>query len=358
VNVIQYKGIFLNKFSSWKDPKDQMVKQIRRRYALTIEDGMPYPDIAKFLDEDTSVPVVKRRSTSKYKSLGDSTFWRVDKEGHTWQRTPLDPDKMKTSGEVLDALRGSRVPENRIPSVSVIEAWLDQCTEAMKGDMDEKARPLLRLKNDKGEEKKGAPVKAIWKKDSKGALTNSPLGWSGTLNENGNLYQLRSLVASNDRLELWLGWNPKKSRWEYQKRVCPTVNAWRGLQRMGLLTKQLDRLPEFVRKVIEKEGVKSLKEFILGKLYPHSVLIKEIRVGDVVRMPFKYDEKCCPEEKKGLTEVMWGEVSALLSQGVFQTKSIQRKDTKINGVGGAESMAKIFGLKSAEEEAQARGLKP
>jgi hypothetical protein len=110
--------------------------------------------------------------------------------------------------------------------------------------------------------------------------------------------------------------------------------------------------------VIEKEGVRSLKEFILGKLYPHSVRITGIRVGDVVRMPFKYDDKCCPEEKKGLTEVMWGEVSALLSRGEIQTKSIQRKDTKISGMVRADAMAQIFGFKSAEEEAQARGLKP
>jgi hypothetical protein len=357
MNVIQYKGIFLNKSVEWMDPKDQTIKQIRRRHALTIEDGMPYPDIARFLDENTSVPVVKRRSTSKYKSLGNSTFWRVDKEGHTWQRTPLSPDRTRTSSEILDALRASRIPENRIPCVSVIEEWLSQCSELMWGDSDG-AIPFLRLKNTKGEEKKGAPVKSVWKKDSRGSLTNSPLGWSGAINEKGNLYQLRSLVASNDRLELWLGWNPKKARWEYQKRVCPTVNAWRGLQRMGLLTKQLERLPEFVRRVIEKDRARSLKEVILGKLYPHSVLVATIRKGDVLRTLFEYDPKLCEEEKKGLSEVMWGEVASLKSSGQIEIKSLERKEMKPCTLSSVSAIASVFGLQSAEEEAQARGLKP
>jgi hypothetical protein len=227
----------------------------------------------------------------------------------------------------------------------------------MWGDSDG-AIPFLRLKNTKGEEKKGAPVKSVWKKDSRGSLTNSPLGWSGAINEKGNLYQLRSLVASNDRLELWLGWNPKKARWEYQKRVCPTVNAWRGLQRMGLLTKQLERLPEFVRRVIEKDRARSLKEVILGKLYPHSVLVATIRKGDVLRTLFEYDPKLCEEEKKGLSEVMWGEVASLKSSGQIEIKSLERKEMKPCTLSSVSAIASVFGLQSAEEEAQARGLKP
>jgi hypothetical protein len=127
---------------------------------------------------------------------------------------------------------------------------------------------------------------------------------------------------------------------------------------MGLLTKQLDRLPEFVRKVIERERARSLKEVILGKLYPHSVLIKEIRVGDVARMPFQYDDKYCSECKRGLTEVMWGEVVSLRSNGHIEVKSLERNDMKYSGLSLVSAIASVFGLQSAEEEAQARGLKP
>jgi hypothetical protein len=366
-NSIGYKGIFFNRDVGYVDSRDQKTKSHPQLFALTLGDGMPYPDIPQFLDEDTSVPVVRQRSSSKYKSLGDSTFWHVDSEGHTWQRVPLNPDKMKTSGAVLKALRDSRVPENFIPSIHVIEAWLDQCTEAMKGDLDEKSIPLLRLKNEKGEEKKGPPVKSYWKKESKGGLCSTPLGWSGTVNESGKISQLRSLKPVNDRVELWLGWNPKtkKGCWEYQSRVCPTVNAWRGLQRMGLLTKQLDKLPDFIRKVIEKAGdkslkktrksnVRSLKDVILKKLYPHSILIKTIKRGDVAKVIFDFKSK--DGDKKESREE-WGEVTAILSNGQVQFDCLTEKNIESYSPSSPSVLARIFGLKSAEE-AQARGLKP
>ena len=54
--------------------------------------GLPLPDFYKMWHDGSVCPIEKKESRSKYKSLGDSTFWGVDTEGMTHQRTPLNSD--------------------------------------------------------------------------------------------------------------------------------------------------------------------------------------------------------------------------------------------------------------------------
>jgi hypothetical protein len=329
-----------------------------QRFALTIKDGMPYPDIAKFLREDKDVPVIKKPASHKYKPLGDRTFWSVDKDGNVRQREPLDPTEYDSIEAVRNGLVDIGIYDEVFPSDRAIDEWLMECTKEFKRDQDS-AYPVLFLKNEQG---KKIPVKSVCKKSGKkggkGGLVNSPLGWSGVQNEKGTLTHVRKLNEVYDRIEIWLGRNPK-GRWVYQKRVCPTVNAWRGLQRMGLLTKKLDRLPEFVRKVIVKKGVKSLKDFILGKLFPHSILVATLRKDDVVSAVLKYKEKRFGEEVE-ISKMMWGYVSSIITgtNGGIKISSLERKNMLPRPVKDVDEIASILKLKSAEEEAQARGLKP
>ena len=63
------------------------------------------------------------------------------------------------------------------------------------------------------------PIRFIEKKSGKGTF-KSPVGWSGIIHPDGTVAQLRKLDETNERLELWLGWNGR--RWEYYKRIIPS----------------------------------------------------------------------------------------------------------------------------------------
>ncbi len=349
MNSVLYRGIFYTAPLPYQDKQGQL-KYRRALYGLNAENGLPLPDLETLLADDTECPVIKKRSSGKYKPLGDSTFWRVDKKGHTWQRTPLSVDDKKTTADsVLETLRAMGIHEDKLPSLKEIEKWILRNTPATKDEECPNA-PLL-LKN-------GVPVKSVWKKDSKGALTNSPMGWSALINGNGKFREARSLDGSNDRMELWIGWNAKKKRWEYQTRVIPTREAMKGIKRMGLSWKSGANLPPFLQELLKQKKASSLKELINGKLLPHSVHVMDIRKGMIVKTSFAYDPKKASPEKQGLSEVMWGEVTALKTSGAVKMNSLLRKDMNAVSVAAAERIADLFSLPSAKEYAQQHHLRP
>ncbi|MBR5889299.1 MAG: hypothetical protein IKY92_04570, partial [Akkermansia sp.] len=69
LNDIQYRGIFENEKTSKGD-----------RRLMCIQ-GQPLPDFYKMWHDTSVCPIEKKESRSKYKSLGDSTFWGADREG-------------------------------------------------------------------------------------------------------------------------------------------------------------------------------------------------------------------------------------------------------------------------------------
>ncbi len=349
MNSVLYKGIFYTAPLPYQD-KQGKLKYHRAQYSLSVEHGLPLPDLETILADETECPVMKKRSTSKYKPLGDSTFWRVDKEGHTWQRTPLTPNTKDVSKDTLPGiLRAMGIKDELIPSPKEIEKWIQRNTLATKDEQCPDA-PLL-LTN-------GVPVKSIWKKDGKGSLTNSPMGWSSLIDSGGTFCEARSLDSSNDRLELWIGWNAKKNRWEYQTRVIPTQEAMRGIKRMGLSWKSKKNLPPFLKELLERKKASSLKELICGKLLPHSVHVMDIRKGMVVRTFFSYHPKKAEPEKHGLSEIMWGELAAILTSGQLKFNSLTRKDVSPVCPASASKIAELLGLPSPEEYAQQHHLKP
>lgn len=348
LNSIKYKGIFYTKMVPWLDSSGQL-QQRRSLFALSCADGLPLPDIASILEDDTECPIIKRRSESKYKALGDSTFWHVDEEGNTWQRTPLVLGKDTSADSLHAMLVASCIPENLIPSQSEIDKWISHHTPAHRGE--EIKNIPLRLKN-------GVPVKSIWKEASKGTLINSPMGWSGTMSDDGIFREARSLRSSNDRLELWIGWNAKKQVWEYQTRVVPTREAMAGIRRMGLPWRNTKNIPPYLQKILKQKKVSSLKELISGKLCPHSIHVADIRKGMVAKIEFEYDVKKCPSDKNGLKEVMWGEVTAILTSGKVECKSLIRKDMKPYSATNSLKIAMLFGFPPPDEFAKTHSLKP
>lgn len=336
LNDVRYGGIFQTELNS---------KGNRRLMCIM---GLNIPDFAEVKKDGDKCPLVKINSRSKYKSLGDSTFWRVDNEGLTSQRTPLDPGSIKAK-ELSDTLRKMGIPSAQIPSEKKIESWLTDCQAATK-DETVVIKPL-RLNS-------GTPIRSIWKFGSKGNLDKSPLGWNGIITESDKFDQLRSLAASNDRMELWLGWNARKKQWEYYKRIIPTAAALAGLKRMGLPWRGTQNAPQYLLDLLKKRKARDLKDMICGSLPPHAVKLATFRKGDTFRYIFaintKYIDKLLKKGEKvnmslhPRTSETWGTICAIRSKGELEIKSLTLKD-RINGV--IVGVTKIALLKGFHEDA-------
>lgn len=345
LNDIRYKGIF----ESEKTPKGD-------RRLMCIQ-GLPLPDFQKMWNDGSVCPIVKKESRSKSKSLGDSTFWGVDTEGMTHQRTPLSPD-IKPA-ELLTTLEKMGIPAKDIPTDTEINTWLINCQAATK-DETITDTPPLRLRN-------GTPVRNIWKFGSKGNVDKSPLGWNGLILSSDKFHQLRSLSSSNDRLELWLGWNDKKKKWEYYKRIIPTAAALAGLKRMGLPWRGTQGAPQYLIDILKKNKARDLKEMISGTLPPHAVKVATFRKGDAFCLTFERNDKYIEKlQKKGHVDMLdhpktiqtWGRVSAISSDPRLEFVALTHKDRKAKKIANVDELALLKKLPTAESLASKLDIPP
>lgn len=355
VNDAQYGGVF----STVSDDKEQ-----RRRLSCIVPKEI-LPDFGAL--EKMQPSVIKPQSRSKSKSLGDSTFWRIEEDCQTSQRTPLDPSKMKAS-DIYASLRkameyalgreGSkcRVSMEVIPSEKTIEKWLSEHQPALDGASISTAP--LRYRN-------GTPIKSVRKYSKKGTF-EKPIGWSGTL-ESEAFGQMRKLDASNDRLEIWLGWNAKKKCWQYYKRVIPTREVLMALKRMGLPWRGRKNAPAYLIDLLDREKAKDLKSLVCGILPPHSKRVGIIRKGDMFECDFEVDKdyvnklKGKPNFKQGDhpdSVKAWGCVSAIRSDLVIEISCVSLKDRKKKSFRSVEVIANMLELPSAAERATKDEMNP
>lgn len=335
LNDVQYGGIFLNE------------KVNGNRMRMTLQ-GLPTPDFEHERNAPDGCPIVKQISRSKSKSLGDGTFWRADKKGMLSQRTPIDPEKM-SAATIHEALVKMGIHAEQIPSERAIQSWLLQRTAAVKGDDKVQNKPLKLVG--------GTPIKNVWKfagnGKGKGNIDKSPLGWSGVMIGPNKFDQLRSLAEKNDRLEIWLGWNNTKNRWEYYKRIIPAAASLGGLKRLGLPWRGRANAPEYLLKLLNTSGAWDLKEMVCkGKLPPNSVKIGEIRKGDAAILAFPRDEKIVEglrkksqnwhEDDHPLSLQTWGAVSAVESKGRVEIVCLTHKDRKSLFKAAAAELAALF----------------
>ena len=209
MNHVACGGIF---FTEWEAVRSENGKfTTYRLLTKTLPDLSPASRLRHWFSDRAEYavcPVLKLRSRSKAKALGDDTFWRQVNEAEPTlaQRTELDVTKIADQEELLSILQRMQVnynkrlkkTENKIPSSGQLARWLVAKSDFAEG----------RSKIDPGPLKltDGTPIKSIWKFDSKGSLA-SPLGWSGRRNPNGKLQSLRSLSLRYDRVEIWLGYD-------------------------------------------------------------------------------------------------------------------------------------------------------
>jgi hypothetical protein len=309
LNSVMYGGIFEEIYST-KEINGNKFKVVQMRVAPELK-----PDLSA-LEKDSLIecPVINIRSKSKCKPLGDSTFWSVDEKGETWQRTtliPLDKDALKdfTPEKIREKLLTEGIKESDIPSDRKLEAWLQN------------PKHSLHL-ND------GQPVRFVHKKGSKGDFKN-PVGWSGIWHPNGKIDQLRKLDLVNDRLELWVGYDPKKG-WQYYKRVISSKDSMRGLKRLGIPWRGQKGLPEYTAQLLGKK-CKDLKEYYCGTLPKYSHKVGEFKKGDT----FLLDK--------------WFEVSAITTDKRIELKPIIT-DGKKTLEGNTVNLAQLLKLPASPEE--------
>lgn len=299
MNDVLYGGIFITE----KDEKGNR--------SLMCLEGLAIPDFYPLRAEASECPVVKLTSRSKSKPLGDSTFWSA-KYNFMHQRTPLVINNKMNASELHNVLTLMRIPAKDIPSEKQLEKWLVETQAATKADKAT-TLPPLKLKN-------GTPVLNVWKSSKKGSVYNSPMGWSGIIDSNDTFGQLRKLSPTNDRLEIWLGWNAKKNCWEYYKRLIPTSAVLAGLRRMGLPWRGRHGAPVYLLEILEREKAKDLCSFVCGTLPNGAVKVGQFRKGDVFLMAFNTKQVPTLDEavKKGgrfsnnqCIIQTWGYVSAV-----------------------------------------------
>jgi hypothetical protein len=297
------------------------------------------PAIAHWLSEETALcPVEKQRSNSRTRSLGDETFWAIlpeDEKGRrrTRQRTKFDHNGYQ-DGIALDAeLRRMNIPPDKIPPVKSLDAWLDR----VKGGNEE---PLKLLD--------GTPVRSVHKFDGKGDFT-MPLGWSARKTDTGSLHGARLLDGKFDRLELWLGWNARKGKWDYYRRLIPTKTALRHLEQT---------LPGWW---------KANRQDVCGSLPPFSRKVAQIRKGDTFLLSLGREGKL---DLDAPYVRWWFEVTSTRADGVVEMKSMARKKvdgtlmeqagprTLVQTPSSASVLARILQLADAESKASELGLKP
>ncbi len=346
MNDVLYRGIF------------HTVQNEKGNRELMCLEGLHVPDIMPLLQNGAECPVVKINSRSKCKSLGDSTFWAAKKDGLTHQRTPLNPANISNAKELVDILVRMGIPAKDIPAEKLIDKWLESAQAATKADVA--APKQLCLNN-------GTPIRSIWKFGSKGNLDKSPLGWNGMIAGDGTFTQLRSLSASNDRMELWLGWNANKKCWEYYKKLIPTAAAMAGIKRMGLPWRGTKGAPPYLLELLARRKAKDLHKMVCGALPPGAVKLASFRKGDVFRLIYEADPKYLEKLQKEGRNVedlkfsveTWGTVTAVKSDMRLETKSLVLKGRKDRKIASVSDLAEFAGFPANPAElAAARKLNP
>lgn len=366
--------------------------RINGKRCTTTIPGLPLPDFGALIADDSTCPLVSRRRTgSTRQSLGDSTFWGVNSQGDLTQRTPLVYGKDTSVESITQDLVRTGIRAEEMPDQDHIEQWILRMSQAQQAEREGRAAagpaPTLRLKN-------GRPIRSIRKGSKKGEIAKSPLGWSGIIEPRSEspagdgaptaeatsgrgrdrnraaitapnrFIALRSLRASNDRLELWLGHDGKK--WKYVTRVIPTKQALAGLKRMGLPWRGRERAPLYLIRLLDAARCRDLKQFICGTLPPHAVKVATVRKGDFFRATFNLKPKkreeqhshtACLDTPTTLTG--WGKVTALKTNGQIEISPATHQGYEKTSVQDPSRLAKMLGLQEdAAAEAESRGLLP
>jgi hypothetical protein len=336
-NYVQSGGIFQPKLHTQK-----------RRMVLDVLPLGPDPvTVLRLSAHDAAeCPVIKHRSTSNKRSMHDMTHFRVLPGGGLAYRKEL-PDKATLDPHGLRAMlinmgiplnyRGNDGKEHAlIPSNDALEKWLNS-----------DGKEPLRLLN-------GTPVRKFWKDGGKGSVENDPTGFQAAWNSQGKLMGVKAILGRWESLELWRGWNTKKKRWEYYKRLIPSRGVFKALRSLGYSWKKKSKRPW-------RDGspamAKPLKQELGGELPPHARRAvhpdtKEPIVfytGDVFRVGITREGKLA---KRGETSASseWVDVAAVMQEGGGRLRFLSMLSREKRGEPmSADDLAFLAGIPPADD---------
>jgi hypothetical protein len=336
MNSIHCGGIFYSE-RVWLPDEKKPGEQTSRLVTRALSGLSPAQRLAKWLPgerkEYTECPVLKHRPSKNKQSIGDATFWRqAEATKPALAQRPQKPfnaeDYKGDADKLLTELRLMKINERKhrqwcernkrkglpepqfrdvLPTYKDIKTYLERATAAIKAERGRTTEPL-RLRDGKGGSK-GTPITKIWKWSKKRNL-DSPLGLSGKpRTENGEVVfeGLRFLKESNDRMELWLGYDREiasKARkaktadweaegWKYYRRFVPHPTALRHLKQLGFAfdrDKRVKAPPYMQVKPDKPETHVSLRELLLGdELPPFARKVGQFRKGDVLLIGLNQD---------------------------------------------------------------------
>jgi hypothetical protein len=312
-NFVQSGGIFLPTCDTKKE-----------RTTLNV---LPLgPDPARVLHlsahDATECPVLRHRSSSKARPMHDMTHLRVLPGGKLAYRAEL-PDKATLDPHGLRAM---------LMAMGIPVSWRDKegkehavipSNEALKKWLNSDGPEPLRLLN-------GTPVRNFWRDGGKGTLENDPTGFHAAWNDQGKLMGVKAVLGRWEALELWRGWNPKRKKWEYYKRLIPSRGVLKALRSLGYSWKKKSKRPwrDGAPKITQP-----LKRALGGKLPPHArravhPVTKQpvqIRTGDVFRVGM-HDGKIAKRSQTPV-ETGWLRVTAVGSDQLWLTYHL--KKTKV-----------------------------
>lgn len=346
LNDAQYMGIF-------------QTELIGTKRTLMCLQGLNTPNFEMLKHDGNESPIIKLRKRSKYKSLGDSSFWGMFDNGLTHQRHLLQPNEIESANELRKILKRMGIHDSNIPSEKQLTTWLINAQAATKSELPT-TTIHLKLNN-------GTPIKSIWKfgekQKGKGNLINSPVGWTGVVTEAHRFHQLKKIHDVNSGLAIYLGWNHKKNKWEYYKKIILAPATLAGLRRLNLSLSENPDSP-YLKQLLARKKKKSLKELIYKAIPQGSIQIGKFRKGDVVLYDFETNNtnsrtSSCVANPELLPIRTWGEVCSIISAPGIEIKCLTNKDKKKPQIKDVKTLALLLGLsESPDAEAQKRNLHP
>lgn len=337
MNSIHCGGIFYSE-RVWLPDEKKPGEQTSRLVTRALSELSPAARLTKWLPgerkEYMECPVLKHRPSKNKQSIGDATFWR-QAEGSKPElaqrpQKPFNAEDYKGDADkLLMDLRLMKINERKhrqwcernkrkglpepvfrdvLPTYKDVETYLERATAITQAERGREVE-ALRLRDGK-DGSKGTPITKIWKWSKKRNL-DSPLGLSGrqrTESDGEVVFEgLRFLKESNDRMELWLGYDWEAARkarkakaadwevkgWKYYRRFVPHPTALRHLKQLGFAfdRNKRDKAPVYMQAKPDKpETHVSLRELLLGdELPPFARKVGQFRKGDVLLLGLNQD---------------------------------------------------------------------
>ena len=266
--------------------------------AVTKMTALPLcPDLSDFEKDSTECLVERPRQSSNKQSRFDKSIYGLRGDGNCFIRKPLTKGETPANDErtLLEALKASGIPEEKIPPLNKIRDWLDSESDSP-----------LRLRD--GTAVSSIPTKA---QKSGGIMTRVP-----HRNKEGKAIGVRVAGEANWRMEVWKTGDLQGVK--YHRRVVPHPRALRIFKAAH---------GERAWKSKREGTAETWRHSITGKLPAYAKKVGHFEKGQIVNVPLMRDGKIADSYNTAYKVVPF-RVTSLRSDGVVEMKMAAIKDPK------------------------------